>query len=191
MPAGAAQDFYSRFFGPSTMRLDYSHTGTKGEERFSLDRVYEEGLWPGSKTQLLDTLNLGEFLVRVYDQATNVLLYSRGFSSAFNEWQTTDEAAAGVYRTFEETVRFPFPLRTVQVSIARRDKRLVFRELFSATINPADPTVVHKEKRPAPFAVKPLMQNGPSAQKVDILIGDGYSRADIDKFRTDAAHLMR
>ncbi len=137
----------------------------------------------------MDPLNLGEFLVRVYDSATNVLVYSRGFSSIFQEWQTTDEAAAGVYRTFEETVRFPFPQRTVQVSISRRDKRMVFREIFSTTIDPADPTVVRKEKRPAPFAVKALMQNGPPAQKVDILIlGDGYAMADLEKFRTDAAH---
>jgi len=39
-------------------------------------------------------------MVKVFDHATNVLLYSRGFSSLFNEWQTTDEAVAGVYRTF-------------------------------------------------------------------------------------------
>lgn len=184
-----ATETYSRYFGTSTMRVDYYHTGTKGEERFSLDCVYEEGPWPGSKTQLLDTLNLGEFIVRVYDRATNVLIYSRGFSSVFHEWQTTDEAAAGVYRTFGETVRFPFPLRAVQVSISRRDRRLVFRELFSTVIDPADPTAVRREKRPALYAVKPLMQNGPSAQKVDILIlGDGYSKTDLEKFRSDAAH---
>ncbi len=135
--AGQAADVYARYFGPSTMRVDYYHTGTKGEERFSLDRVYEEGPWPGSSTQLLDTLNLGEFLVRVYDSATNALIYSRGFSSIFHEWQTTDEAAAGVYRTFEETVRFPYPMRTVQLSISRRDKRMVFRELFTTTIDPS------------------------------------------------------
>jgi hypothetical protein len=96
-------DEYARWFVESTMRVDYYHTGTKGEERFSLDRVYEEGPWPGSRTQLLDTLNLGEFFVRVTDRATNATIFSRGFSSIFNEWQTTDEAAGGAYRTFEET----------------------------------------------------------------------------------------
>jgi hypothetical protein len=187
--APPAPDHYTRYFGTSTMRVDYYHTGTKGEERFSLDRVYEEGAWPGSKTQLVDTLNLGEFLVRVYDCGTNALIYSRGYSSIFHEWQTTDEAASGVYRTFEETARFPYPLRTVQVTISRRDKRMVFHELFTMTIDPSDPTVVHKEKRPSPFAVKPLMQNGSPEEKVDILIlGDGYTRADLEKFRTDAAH---
>jgi hypothetical protein len=180
---------YDRYFTDATLRVDYYHTGTKGEERFSVDRAYREGVWPGSRTRLLDTLNLGEFLVRVYDQATNVLLYSRGFSSMFQEWQTTDEAVAGVYRTFEETVRFPFPRRTVQVTIARRDKRMVFHELFSWTINPNDPAVVMKEKAVAAFPVTSLMENGPASEKVDILImGDGYAKADMEKFRKDAEH---
>jgi hypothetical protein len=182
-------DEYARWFVEQTMRVDYYHTGTKGEERFSLDRVYEEGPWPGSRTQLLDTLNLGEFLVRVSDRTTNTVIYSRGFSSIFNEWQTTDEAAGGAFRTFEETVRFPYPRRAVQVTVARRDRRMVFHELFSTIIDPADPTAVEKERRPSPLAVTPLMNNGAPAEKVDILIlGDGYAKADQEKFRKDAAH---
>ncbi len=180
---------FDRFFIDATMRVDYYHTGTKGEERFSMDRAYREGPWPGSRTQLLDTLNLGEFLVRVYDQATNLLIYSRGFSSMFQEWQTTDEAATGAYRTFEESVRFPYPRRAVQVTIARRDKRMVFHDLFSLTLDPDDPTVVCKERNAAEFPVVPLMKNGRSSEKVDILIlGDGYTREEMDKFRKDAEH---
>jgi hypothetical protein len=183
----SAADLYDRFFTDATMRVDYYHTGTKGEERFSLDRSYREGPWPGSRTQLADTLNLGEFLVRVYDQATNMLLYSRGFSSLFNEWQTTDEAAAGIYRTFEESVRFPFPRKSVQLTIARRDKKMIFHDLFSMVINPDDPNLVHKEKLAPEFPVVPLVTNGPSSQKVDILIlGDGYTKAEMGKFRKDA-----
>jgi hypothetical protein len=186
---GRADVQFDRYFSDATIRVDYYHTGTKGEERFSMDRVYREGPWPGSRTRLLDTLNLGEFLVRVYDQATNVLLYSRGFSSMFQEWQTTDEAATGAYRTFEETVRFPYPRRTVQVTIARRDKRMVFHDLFSLTVDPGDPTVVIKDKPAAVFPLVPLMSNGPSAEKVDILIlGDGYAKDEMEKFRKDAAH---
>lgn len=180
---------FDRFFTDATMRVDYYHTGTKGEERFSIDRVYREGVWAGSQTQLVDTLNLGEFLVRVYDRGTNLLVYSRGFSSMFHEWQTTDEAATGAYRTFEESVRFPYPRRAVQVTIARRDRRMVFHDLFSLTIDPDDPTVVHKEARAAEFPVVPLVTNGPPSEKVDILIlGDGYTKEEMGKFRKDAEH---
>src|SRR3972149_4733405 len=112
-----AQSFDTCFVD-QTIRVDFYHTGIKGQETISLDKVYEEGAWPGSRTHLLDPLNLGEYIVRVYDVASALLIYSRGYSTMFNEWQTTDEAAAGIYRTFPETVRFPFPKNKVQVTVS-------------------------------------------------------------------------
>jgi hypothetical protein len=180
---------YNRFFTDKTMRVDYFHTGTKGEERISLDRVYEEGQWPGSRINLVDTLNLGEFLARVYDVNTTALIFSRGYSTVFNEWQTTDEAAAR-WKTFHETIRFPFPKQKVQVTISRRDKGMIFHEVFSTLIDPNSPTEVNREKKPMPFKVVPLMKNGEPSQKVDILIvGDGYRKEEMEKFRKDAKRL--
>jgi hypothetical protein len=180
---------YEKMFTGKTMRVDYYHTGTKGEETISPDQVVVEGDWAGSRRNLLDTLNLGEFMLRVYDKATNALIYSRGFSSMFNEWQTTDEALAGIHRTFSETVRFPFPKREIQLTISRRDKKMVFHELFSTSINPNDPTQVNTEKRPQAYKLTAVMKNGDPWEKVDIVIlGDGYAKADMEKFRKDAKH---
>lgn len=181
---------YKKFFTDNTMRVDYYHTGTKGMETISLDKVYEEGTWPGSKGNLIDVLNLGEYLVRVYDVATTALIFSRGYSTIFNEWQTTDEATAGMYRTFHETVRFPYPKNKVQVTISRRDKKMVFQQIFSTVIDPTSPSEVVREKRPAAFNVVPLMKHGDSSEKVDLLIvGDGYAKGDMEKFRKDAKRL--
>ncbi len=178
---------YDKFFEKKTLRVDYFHTGTKGQETFSLDEVMEEGEWPGSRINLVDTLNLGEFMARVFDVQTNVLIYSRGFSSIFNEWQTTDEALAGSYRTFSETVRLPYPKRKIQFTIARRDKRMEFHELWSVIIDPNDPMQVTKEKSPYSYKVNRIMGDGRSGERVDIVIvGDGYAKADMDKFRKDA-----
>ena len=68
---------YDIYFTDGTMRVDYYHIGTKGQEQITLDKVYEEGAWPGSKVNLLDTLNLGDSFVKVSDLQTNALLYSR------------------------------------------------------------------------------------------------------------------
>lgn len=180
---------FDRSFLTKTMRVDYFHTGTKGLEAISLDKVYEEGPWPGSTINLLDGLNLGEYLVRVYDEATTALIFSRGYSTMFNEWQTTDEALAEVHRTFHETVRFPYPKRKVQLTISRRDKKMIFHEIFSQMIDPNSPTEVNREKRASAFKAISLMNSGPSAEKVDILIvGDGYRKEDMEKFRRDAKH---
>ncbi|MBU2636876.1 MAG: peptidase M64, partial [Bacteroidetes bacterium] len=99
--------------------MDYFHIGSKTQEMFSIDQIYEEGEWPGSKINLIDTLNLGEYLLKVYDVTTNQLIFSRGYSTIFNEWQTTDEATSGIYKTYHETVRFPFPKRKFQLTINR------------------------------------------------------------------------
>ncbi|MFZ1731829.1 MAG: M64 family metallopeptidase [Bacteroidota bacterium] len=184
-----AQVDFDRFFFDKTMRADYYHVGTKGEERITLDKVFQEGPWPGSMVNLVDTLNMGEFLVRVYDLQSGMLLYSRGFSTVFNEWQTTGEAGKGVWKTFHESVRFPFPKRTVQMTLNRRNKYLVFEEVFSTVIDPTDPTVVIAEQQEPDFEVITLMENGDIHKKVDILIlGDGYAKADIEKFKKDAKH---
>jgi hypothetical protein len=184
-----AQGDFNRYFLDKTMRVDYHHVGTKGEERITLDKVLQEGPWPGSMVNLVDTLNLGQYLVRVYDAQNGMLLYSRGYSTVFNEWQTTAEAGRGVWKTFHESVRFPFPKRSVQVTISRRNAYLVFEEKFSVVIDPDDPTVVSAEAQHPPFEVVDIMEHGDIHKKVDILIlGDGYAEGDMDKFVADARH---
>jgi hypothetical protein len=186
---------YENNFTGTTMRVDYFHIGTKGQEQIILDKVYEERPWPGSKINLLDTLNLGDSFVKVSDLQTNALLYSRGYSTLFGEWQTTDEAINGVWKTCQETVRFPFPKRRVVVNFYRRDKfvaageMMSFREVFSTVIDPNNPTVVNHEKHQNAFPVFDVMINGSPDKKVDILIlGDGYAKGDMEKFQKDAKH---
>lgn len=184
----SAQSFSHNFLD-KTLRVDYHHTGTKGTEIFALDKVYDEGVWPGSKTQLLDNLNYGEYMLRVYDVTTGAMIYSRGFSSIFNEWHSTDEANAGIMKTFHETVRLPFPKSKVQLTISRRDKQMIFHEMFSAVIDPSDPSVVNSQKRTPQFKQAKIVDNGAPEKKVDLLIvGDGYAKADMQKFRDDAKH---
>jgi len=182
---------FDRFFVDKTMRVDYYHTGTKTEEIYSLDQVYEEPFWAGSKVNLIDTLNVGKYLLKVFDLKTNQLIYSRGYSSIFGEWQTTDEAAQGIYRTFHETVRFPFPRRPVQVVIAARDRENRFQDKWSTTIDPYS-RFVNRERRDRGFKLDEIFINGPPEKKVDLLIlGDGYTAAEMEKFRKDVRRLVK
>ena len=94
---------------PATMRVDYYHTGSDKEERFSLDRVVVEPLpWPGNPRRAIDDTNLGKYLFELIDRKTNRVLFSRGFASVFGEWETTGEAKT-LHRTFSESLRFPPP----------------------------------------------------------------------------------
>lgn len=180
---------FQQYFQDKTLRVDFYHTGTKGMEIIALDKVYEEGIWPGSKTQLLDALNYGEYMLRIYDVKSGAMIYSRGFSSMFNEWHSTDEALGGTVKTFHETVRIPFPKSSVQATISRRDKQMIFHELFSTVIDPNNSSLVNNQKRTPLYKSAKIVDNGVPEKKVDLLIlGDGYAKGDMQKFRDDAKH---
>src|SRR5881409_2495489 len=125
------------FAAPQTLRVDYYHTGNAKEERFSLDRVVLEPLpWPGNPAKPIDGTNRGKYLFEVMDAASGRVLYSRGFSSIYGEWETTGEAA-GTNRTFSESVRFPAPDKPVRIVVKKRDSRNVFREAWTVAVDPA------------------------------------------------------
>ena len=150
---------------PSTMRLDYYHTGNASQEMFSVDRVVIEPLpWPGNPQKNIDETNLGKYFFEVRDRATNRLLYSRGFASVFGEWVTTDEAASRA-GTFSESVRFPWPRKPVQLVIKKRDKDGAFQQIWSTLIDPAS-RFVNPSDRKAAGRVWNLIENGPASEKV-------------------------
>src|SRR5258707_14493615 len=90
---------------PKTFRVDYFHTGNATEERFGVDRLVVEPLpWPGNPRQSVDDTNLGKYFFEVRDRASNRVLYSRGFSSIYGEWELTSEAKTR-FKTFYESLR--------------------------------------------------------------------------------------
>ncbi len=174
---------------PRTMRLDYVHSGNAREERFAADGVALEGPWPGRPDRAIDDTNFGKYLFEVIDRATNRLLYSRGFASIYGEWETTGEAKERD-RAFHESVRFPEPGGEVQVVIKKRDARNAFREVFQTLVDPKDPGI---DRAPAPKAARAwaVLQNGRPQDKVDLLLlGDGYTAAEMEKWHTDARNMV-
>jgi hypothetical protein len=183
-----ASGFDSRFTG-RTLRFDYFHGGTAKEEHVSLDKLRLEGDWPGSRVHLLDDSNLGKYLFEVIDPATNRSEWTRGFSSIYGEWETTGEASAGTWRTFHESVRFPEPRGRVQLVLKKRGGDGAFREIFSAVIDPAS-RFVDRSPVIATGKVWPVIESGPPAVKVDLLVlGDGYTSRERDKFHADVRRL--
>ncbi|OEZ58895.1 IgA Peptidase M64 [Duganella sp. HH105] len=186
LPALAAQ--------PATVRLDYLHSGNALNESYAMERVVIEPLpWPGDMRATIDNTNRGNNLVEVVDAKTGELLYSRGFSTIFAEWRSTDEATRA-NRGFQESVRFPKPDRPVRVRILKRDDRNAFSVAWTADIDTDAMDVVRKQTPPASMAAAPkpiaIRVNGPSPDKVDLLIlGDGYTKADMAKFEATARKL--
>ena len=174
---------------PATIRVDYLHSGNALADTYALERVLVEPLtWPGNLAHNVDNTNRGQNMVEVVDPKTGDLLYSRGFSTIFGEWRSTDEAGK-TSRGFHESVRFPDQGKPVRVRILKRDERNLFSVAWSVDVDAGAPEVIRKQG-PAPARLIPIRVNGPSAQKVDLLIlGDGYTGADMKKFELDARRL--
>ncbi len=184
-----ARPAFDALFLDKTMRVDYYHTGSNGQEIVALDRVVSDGPWPGTRTHLLDDTNLGNHLFEVVDLRTNQPIYSRGFASIYGEWETTAEARNHISRSFHESLRFPWPKMPVQVTLKKRSTTAGFHEIWSTTVDP-DSRFVNKADIRSEGRVWTVFENGPASQKVDLLIiGEGYTEKELSKFHSDVKRL--
>ena len=179
---------------PATMRVDIQHSGNAASESFALERVQVEALpWPGNPARPIDDTNRGVNRLEVVDPTTGKVLYSRGYSTVFGEWRTTDEAKS-LARSFQESLRFPMPSAPVDVRIMARTPDNEFAPVWTVRV---DPNALDVERVAGPAPAQPIKvhYSGDPAHKVDLLIlGDGYTQAELPTFeakaRKLAAHLF-
>jgi len=182
---GYSDATFNKYFKDQTMRLDYYHTGNASEEHFSLDRMVNDGIWAGSKTQLIDKLELGKYFFEIMDPETGKVLFSRGYCSIYGEWETTPEAKKE-WGVFHESVRFPWPKEKVKLVIYKRNKEQEFEPVWKYSIDP-DFRKVNKAELNNPYEVYDVAVNGDPHKKVDIvLLSEGYTADEMDEFRKDA-----
>ncbi len=180
---------FDELFTGKTMRVDYFHTSTpKGDEIIALAGIVSDGPWAGSRTYLVDTSNLGKYYFEVLDRDTNQVIYSRGFASVYGEWEITPEAKERA-ATYHESLRFPWPKEPVQVVLKKRDAQNAFQQVWSTVVDPQSRFVNPSDPRPA-GKVWSLLESGPPSQKVDLLlIGEGYTEAEMPKLKKDVERL--
>ncbi|MGE5399693.1 MAG: M64 family metallopeptidase [Ignavibacteriales bacterium] len=178
-----AQPEFSSYFEPKTLRIDYFHTGTATTETYSIDELKVEPYWGGSKKNLLDKFEYGKYKLMVYDSSSNTLVYSKGYSTLFSEWQTTAESKLTV-KTFSETVTLPFPKHTIRAEFLSRNKNGQFEKKFEYFVNPASYFISPERKKQ--FNSFEVVKSGDPESKVDIvIIPDGYTKEEMQKFRDD------
>jgi hypothetical protein len=178
-------------FTGATMRIDYFHTGGPASgETIALDRVVNDGDWPGSRTQLIDSTNLGKYRFEVRNKRTTTVMYSRGFASIYGEWETTGEQKT-VHRSFHESLRLPWPREPIVVTLSKRQADNSFSSIWTTDIDPGSRFVVSAPIKEHAGRVWPVFINGASAAKVDLLvIGEGYTAREMPKFHADVKRLL-
>lgn len=174
-------------FNDETLRVDYFHTGNSSEEIISVDQMWRQGTWAGSRTRLVDDLDLGRYYAKAYDADTGELLWSRGFDSYFGEWKTTARAAAGERRTYHESALLPWPKQPIVFTLEVRQDDNSLTEIFRQEIDPAD-WHIRRDALPDDVLVDRTAVRGDSHSRVDIaIVGEGYTAAETAKFQADVA----
>jgi hypothetical protein len=181
---------FDDYFVDRTMRVDYIHIGDAEEETITIDRVYEQGIWAGSRQNLVDRLNYGRYCVKIYDSSTGKIIYSRGFDSYFGEYKTTGKALKGIKRAYHESFLFPYPKRSVKFSFEVRDRQNVLYSLFTQEIDPSSMDIL-KERLDDGIKVFELWMGGDPHTKVDVaFIAEGYTRDEEAKLKADLKRFM-
>ncbi|MCD6498806.1 MAG: peptidase M64 [Deltaproteobacteria bacterium] len=176
---------FSRDLKDQTLRVDVLHRGDVRHETYALTQMVLEGPWAGSTKVLLDPDDFGAYRFEVVERATGTVLYSRGYSSLFGEWQTTDEAKHKVVE-LPESLRFPLPRRPFLLRLYSRKRNGKMALVQQFDLSAADRRI----RRFAPMAaveVLALHRAGDPHHKLDVaIIGDGYRRQDRAKLVADA-----
>ena len=97
---------FDDYFEAKTLRFDFYFAGNARQQDVYMDCFREEPQWGGPLTRLTDAPDYGDYCYRVYDVASEKLIFSRGFSSLSQEWSTTDEART-VNRAYGQMIVMP------------------------------------------------------------------------------------
>jgi hypothetical protein len=183
--APQAPPSFDEFFLDKAVRIDLYQSGDAKAEAITIHRISEEGLWPESKSGLIPPFDYGRYVFKVYDAASNRLIFTRGFDTMFAEYKTTSPALAGTARVFERSVRFPSPRGPVLFVVEQRDKRNLLHPVFTQIIDPADYHIVRERPASGDWIYEARITGEPH-DKVDLVfLAEGYVAGDRDKFKAD------
>lgn len=178
------QKIFSDYFLQQSLRFDFLLGGNESEARVYPQQLKLEPHWAGSLINLVDTFNYGTYRFRVLDVESGKLLYSKGFSTLFQEWQTTAEAKE-INKTFYQAVIFPFPKNPVKLEIDARQWEGHFKTIFESIIDPDDYFILREN--PKLFESVEIQKNGKPSEKVDLVIlAEGYTKLEMNKFFEDS-----
>lgn len=178
-----AQNFDANF-DDATLRIDYTLMGNAKEQHVALRDMSSTDNWWGRRVNLNNVPLEGNGDLTLYDAETKEVLYKTSFSSLFQEWITTAEAAT-ITKSFEFTLLVPMPKRSVVAEMVIRDNTNKVSKL-AHTINPNDVLIRDRSKQqPQPYTY--LHKGSDSKEAIDVVIlAEGYTAEEMDIFMEDA-----
>lgn len=177
-----AQVDYDRYFTDKVLRFDFMLSGNSTTTQLFPIRFVEEPYYAGSRTNLIDIFGYGSFCYELFD-SNNRLIFSKGFCTLYQEWQTTAEAKK-MDRTFHEVAIMPYPKEKMQFVLSERKRNGSFEKIYETVIDPNDYMITHETPIAVPYSQ--IVNSGDPAKCVDIVfLAEGYTIDEMDKFKND------
>ena len=181
---------FDRYFSESSLRVDYCLTGNHVTTTYSFKEMIHEPYWSGSKTNLIDELQFGNYIVMVFEAGTDHLLFSKGYQNLYGEWTTTDEAKI-ITKTFEESVIVPFPQVKVDIAFYYKTWEGELKEGMRIAVDPDD-YFIHDYVNFNLPVYDAWIGNKDYTKAVDIVIlPEGYTQAEMGKFIKDCDFFVK
>ena len=176
---------FDKYFENATLRIDYNHTADSETDIFTIDKLYRQGIWAGSKKNLIDQFNQGRYYIKIFDAESNKLIFSKGFDSYCGEYKTSGPASRGIKRTYHESALIPFPKKNILFNIEMRDRQNKLQPLFSQAVVPDSVYVIQGEWLNNVKVYDAHVSGEPNI-KVDLaIVGEGYTMTEQYKFVQD------
>lgn len=178
-----AQGNFDKYFSDKVLRFDFMLAGNSQKTTVYPVGMKQEPFWAGSNINLINTFNTGNFKYEVFDSTGNTLIYSRAFSTLFQEWQTTAEAKT-TDKSFYEVATMPYPKEKVKFILSIRERNGNFSKLYETEIDPK--SIYIRKENPAEVNVTKVYYAGDPHTSVDLaFIAEGYTAEEMGKFRDD------
>lgn len=182
----SAQEF-DTYFAEGALRIDFLLIGTHNQASASVVKLKKEPYFGGSKTNLVYP-EYGTFRMQIKDAKSSKIIFAKGFSPIFDEWQTTAEAKEKT-RAFENVIQIPYPKQAIVFELQKRNDKGVFTTIFTETIDPTHYAIVRET--PANYQVTELYKHNSPDKAIDLaIVAEGYTREQMAIFIADAKRLV-
>jgi len=182
-----AQIQFNDYFKDKSFRFDFLLGGNNKEVFVYPQQMKEEPNWAGNKTTLIDPFDYGSYRYRVFDLKSDSLIFSKGFSTLFQEWQTTAEAKQ-ISRTYYQAAIFPFPKKDFRLEIDARQWDGNFKTIYKTNIDPRNYFILREDL--PDYETFDIQIEGKPDKKVDIVVlAEGYLKSEKQKFHNDIKRL--
>jgi hypothetical protein len=178
-----SQENFDKYFTDKELRIDFMFAGDSGKTLVYPVQMKQELFFGGPHSLPSDAVVSGNFKYELFDASSGKLIYSRGFSTLFQEWQTTAEAKT-TERSFYEVATMPFPRSKCRFVLSKRERDGSFSGIYDKEVDPEDYFIVNE--KPLMVRTTRIYGSGEPQNSVDLaFLAEGYTADEMEKFRSD------